>query len=152
VAWITSERRGLATWNILKELGACRDHRNSSKGQTGEFGLRGCDGSANLRGSAKSCTIQVAGQRIDDPIGKETDSTPAIGYPFRENKLLARKHPFTALFAYNDISRDRFRSGAIKRTRDCGVPEDISVVRVLTINSLARRMPIQGLTTVAATA
>src|SRR5262249_39629961 len=32
-----------------------------------------------------------------------TDSTPGIGYPFAK-QLLARKRPFTALFAYNDIS------------------------------------------------
>src|SRR5216684_2260407 len=31
------------------------------------------------------------------------DSTPAIGYPAAK-QLLARKQPFTALFAYNDIS------------------------------------------------
>src|SRR5262249_12837903 len=31
------------------------------------------------------------------------DATPQLGYPFAK-KLLARKVPFTALFAYNDIS------------------------------------------------
>src|SRR6059036_2549197 len=31
------------------------------------------------------------------------DSTPGIGYPFAK-RLLARKQPFTALFAYNDIA------------------------------------------------
>src|SRR5260370_14304463 len=52
-----------------------------------------------------------------------TDSTPAIGYPFAK-QLLARKHPFTALFAYNDI----YAIGSIWALKETGlrVPEDIS--------------------------
>src|SRR5712672_375139 len=54
-----------------------------------------------------------------------TDSTPAIGYPFAK-QLLERKHAFTALFAYNDISAIgsiwAFREAAVR------VPEDISIV------------------------
>jgi LacI family transcriptional regulator len=54
-----------------------------------------------------------------------TDSTPGIGYPVGK-KLLARRIPFTALFAYNDISA----IGSIWALREAGfrVPEDISVV------------------------
>ncbi|PYT68529.1 MAG: LacI family transcriptional regulator [Acidobacteria bacterium] len=54
-----------------------------------------------------------------------TDSTPGIGYPFAK-ELLARKHPFTALFAYNDISA----IGSLWAIHEAGlrVPEDISVV------------------------
>jgi len=54
-----------------------------------------------------------------------TDSTPAIGYPFAK-QLLARKKPFTALFAYNDISA----IGSLWAFHEAGlrVPEDISVV------------------------
>src|SRR5437660_6662985 len=54
-----------------------------------------------------------------------TDSTPAIGYPFAM-QLLARKQPFTALFAYNDISA----IGSLWAFHEAGlrVPEDISVV------------------------
>jgi len=54
-----------------------------------------------------------------------TDSTPAVGYPVGK-QLLARKRPFTALFAYNDITA----IGAIWAFREAGlrVPEDISVV------------------------
>jgi LacI family transcriptional regulator len=54
-----------------------------------------------------------------------TDSTPGIGYPFAK-QLLARKRPFTALFAYNDISA----IGSIWAIKEAGlrVPEDISVV------------------------
>jgi len=54
-----------------------------------------------------------------------TDSTPVIGYPVGK-QLLARKKPFTAVFAYNDISA----IGAIWAFREAGlrVPGDVSVV------------------------
>jgi LacI family transcriptional regulator len=54
-----------------------------------------------------------------------TDSTPGIGYPAGK-ELLSRRKPFTALFAYNDISA----IGSIWAFREAGfrVPEDISVV------------------------
>src|SRR5947209_8358945 len=60
-------------------------------------------------------TVQIEG----------TDSTPAIGYPVGK-QLLARKKPFTAVFAYNDISA----IGAIWAFREAGlrVPGDVSVV------------------------
>jgi DNA-binding LacI/PurR family transcriptional regulator len=53
------------------------------------------------------------------------DSTPELGYPYGK-ALLARKRPFTALFAYNDISA----IGAMRAFQEAGlrVPEDISVV------------------------
>src|SRR5262249_21785542 len=53
------------------------------------------------------------------------DSTPELGYPFGK-ELLARKVPFTALFAYNDISG----IGAMRAFLEAGlrVPEDVSVV------------------------
>ena len=51
--------------------------------------------------------------------------TPESGYPAAK-QLLARKHPFTALFAYNDLSA----IGAIGAFREAGlsVPDDISVI------------------------
>jgi len=54
-----------------------------------------------------------------------TVSTPYLGYPFAK-QLLARKHPFTALFAYNDVSA----LGALWAFREAGlrVPADVSVV------------------------
>ena len=72
-----------------------------------------------------------------------TDSTPAIGYPFAM-QLLARKQPFTALFAYNDISA----IGSIWAFREEGlrVPQDISVVGFDDIPGAAFTNP--GLTTV----
>ena len=53
------------------------------------------------------------------------DATPQLGYPFAK-KLLARERPFTALFAYNDISA----IGSILALQEAGlrVPEDVSVV------------------------
>jgi LacI family transcriptional regulator len=71
------------------------------------------------------------------------DSTPAIGYPFAK-QLLARKHRFTALFAYNDISA----IGSIWAIKEAGlrVPEDISVVGFDDIPGAAYANP--GLTTV----
>ena len=54
-----------------------------------------------------------------------TDSTPSLGYPVGK-ELLARRVPFTALFAYNDISA----IGCMWAFREAGlqVPEDVSVV------------------------
>jgi DNA-binding LacI/PurR family transcriptional regulator len=71
------------------------------------------------------------------------DSTPAIGYPAAK-QLLARKKPFTALFAYNDISA----IGSIWAFREAGlrVPEDISIVGFDDIPGAAFANP--GLTTV----
>src|ERR1700691_3952413 len=53
------------------------------------------------------------------------DPTPNLGYPFAK-QLLARKQPFTALFAYNDISA----IGSIRAFLEAGlrVPNDVSVV------------------------
>src|SRR5437867_11329885 len=78
-------------------------------------------------------TIQVEG----------FDSTPGIGYSFTK-RLLARKQPFTALFAYNDIAA----IGAIWAVREAGlrVPEDVSIVGFDDVAGAAYANP--GLTTV----
>ena len=78
-------------------------------------------------------TVQID---IDDP-------TPQLGYPFAK-KLLERKVPFTALFAYNDISA----LGAIRAFQEAGlsVPRDISVVGFDDIQGAAYNTP--SLTTV----
>jgi len=54
-----------------------------------------------------------------------TDSTPELGYPYGK-ALIERKVPFTALFAYNDISA----IGAMRAFQEAGlrVPEDVSVI------------------------
>lgn len=78
-------------------------------------------------------TIQIEG----------TDSTPAVGYPVGK-ELLTRERPFTAVFAYNDISA----IGAIWAFREAGlrVPQDVSVVGFDDIPGAAFANP--GLTTV----
>jgi len=72
-----------------------------------------------------------------------TDSTPSLGYPFAK-QLLERQEPFTALFAYNDISA----IGAIWAFHEAGVrvPEDVSVVGFDDVPSAAFNSP--ALTTV----
>lgn len=107
-----------------------------------------CDVAAELRIPLKpELTVQLEG---DDP-------TPQLGYPFAK-QLLARRKPFTALFAYNDISA----IGSIRAFQEAGlrVPEDISVVgfddiqiAVHTIPSLTTvRQPLQKMGELAARA
>ncbi len=91
-------------------------------------------------------TSQELGVRIQPELTVQiegTDSTPAIGYPVGK-QLLARKRPFTAVFAYNDISA----IGAIWAFREAGlrVPQDVSVVGFDDIPGAAFANP--GLTTV----
>ncbi|HET6178881.1 MAG TPA: LacI family DNA-binding transcriptional regulator [Candidatus Sulfotelmatobacter sp.] len=71
------------------------------------------------------------------------DPTPMLGYPYAK-QLLARKKPFTALFAYNDISA----IGAIRAVQEVGlrVPQDISVMGFDDIQGAAFYTP--SLTTV----
>jgi DNA-binding LacI/PurR family transcriptional regulator len=65
---------------------------------------------------------------------KGDDPTPNLGYPFAK-QLLERKQPFTALFAYNDISA----IGSVCAFQEAGlrVPDDISVVGFDDIQSAA---------------
>jgi LacI family transcriptional regulator len=65
---------------------------------------------------------------------KGDDPTPNLGYPFAK-QLLERKQPFTALFAYNDISA----IGSICALQEAGlrIPDDISVVGFDDIQSAA---------------
>ncbi len=71
------------------------------------------------------------------------DPTPMLGYPFTR-QLLTRGKPFTALFAYNDISA----IGAIRALQEKGlrVPEDVSVLGFDDIPGAAFHSP--SLTTV----
>jgi DNA-binding LacI/PurR family transcriptional regulator len=70
-------------------------------------------------------------------------SSPELGYPYAKT-LLARSKPFTALFAYNDLSA----IGAIRALNEAGlkVPDDVSVVGFDDIESAAFNNP--ALTTV----
>ncbi len=71
------------------------------------------------------------------------DSTPSLGYPYGK-ELIARKRPFTALLAYNDISA----IGAMRAFHEAGfqVPGDISVIGFDDIPAAAFHYP--SLTTV----
>jgi LacI family transcriptional regulator len=66
------------------------------------------------------------------------DPTPNLGYPFAK-QLLARKQPFTALFAFNDISA----IGSIRAFLEAGlrVPDDLSVVGFDDIQNSAYMSP-----------
>lgn len=99
------------------------DRWNAIREVAGELGVR----------MRTELIIQLEG---DDP-------TPRLGYPFAK-KLLARTRPFTALFAYNDISA----VGSIRAFQESGlrVPEDVSVVGVDDIQLAENNNP--GLTTV----
>ena len=121
----------------LKELG--HEEIAFIKGQT-------ISSDSGVRWSAICEVARELGIRIRPELTVQlegTDSSPAIGYPFAK-QLLARKHPFTALFAYNDISA----IGSIWALREEGlrVPEDISVVGFDDIPGAAYANP--GLTTV----
>jgi DNA-binding LacI/PurR family transcriptional regulator len=92
--------------------------------------MKGSDVSADSEDRWKA--IREVAEELGIPIRAELvvqlegdDSTPRLGYPFAK-ELLARKRPFTALFAYNDISA----IGSIRAFQDAGlrVPEDVSVV------------------------
>ncbi len=80
---------------------------------------------------------RLTGQLVGD------SSSPQLGYGVTQ-ELLAAREPFTALFAFNDISA----IGAIRALREAGwrVPEDVSVVGFDDIQSAAFQNP--SLTTV----
>jgi DNA-binding LacI/PurR family transcriptional regulator len=86
------------------------------------------------------------GIAIHDSLTIQLDSdspSPEVGYAVT-HKLLDRREPFTALFAFNDISA----IGAIQALRESGkrVPEDVSVIGFDDIQSAAFQNP--ALTTV----
>jgi DNA-binding LacI/PurR family transcriptional regulator len=72
---------------------------------------------------AKELDVEINPQLVVQMEGR--DSTPDLGYVFGK-QLLERRVPFTALFAFNDISA----IGAMGVFQEAGlrVPEDVSVV------------------------
>jgi DNA-binding LacI/PurR family transcriptional regulator len=94
---------------------------------------------AFLRGLPKSSDSAARWEAIEDVAQKfgiqirpelvlqieGTESTPELGYPYGK-ALMDRKIPFTALFAYNDISA----LGAMRAFQEAGlrVPEDVSII------------------------
>jgi DNA-binding LacI/PurR family transcriptional regulator len=128
------------------------DHRRAA-----ELGLRhlkelGHERIAFLRGQTKSAdsatrweAIQEVAREFDIRIRPELvlqlegmESTPELGYPYGK-ALIARNVPFTALFAYNDISA----IGAMRAFQEAGlrIPEDISVVGFDDISIAAFSIP-----------
>ncbi|HEY6945986.1 MAG TPA: LacI family DNA-binding transcriptional regulator [Candidatus Acidoferrum sp.] len=89
---------------------------------------------------------QALGVKVNDRLVGQLEgesSSPELGYQVTK-KLLASEQPFTALFAFNDISA----IGAIQALREAGqrIPEDVSVVGFDDIQSAAFQNP--ALTTV----
>lgn len=110
--------------------------------------LRGHPESADSapRWAAVSRVARQMGLELDPALViqiESRDSTPNLGYPYGK-MLVERKQPFTALFAYNDISA----IGAIRAFEESGleVPRDISVVGFDDIPAAAFHHP--SLTTV----
>ena len=101
---------------------------------------------ARVRWKAVEEVAQARGIVIDPELVIQidsTDSTPNLGYPFAK-RLMEKKRPFTALFAYNDISA----IGAIRAFQEGGlrVPQDVSVVGFDDIPAAAFHYP--SLTTI----
>ena len=94
-----------------------------------------------IQGAATARGIQLPEVLVTQLSGD--DPSPQMGYETTK-ELLSRKVPFTALFAYNDISA----VGAIRAIKETGmrVPEDISVVGFDDIREAAFHLP--SLTTV----
>jgi len=95
----------------------------------------------SVRAAAAELGIEIKDQLVVQLVGES--SSPELGYQVTQ-KLLASGEPFTALFAFNDIST----IGAIQALREAGrrLPEDVSVVGFDDIQSAAFQNP--GLTTV----
>jgi LacI family transcriptional regulator len=115
------------------------DHRRAAELALRHLKQLGHVDIAFLRGQDKSSDSATRWQAIEE-VAREfdirirpelvvqlegVDSTPELGYPYGKS-LLERKIPFTALFAYNDISA----IGAMRAFQEAGlnVPQDISVV------------------------
>lgn len=101
---------------------------------------------AKDRWEAIMCVASRIGIAIDPDLTVQIDAddpTPRLGYPFAQ-QLLSRQKPFTALFAYNDISA----IGAIRAFQEKGlrIPQDISVMGFDDIPGAAFHSP--SLTTV----
>jgi len=95
----------------------------------------------SVRSAAEAHGIRINHRLVGQLEGES--SSPALGYEVAR-KLLASGEPFTALFAFNDISA----IGAIQALREAGrrIPEDVSVVGFDDIQSAAFQNP--ALTTV----
>lgn len=134
---LNHERAASLTLNYLVELG----HRQIAfiKGQifSSDTAVRW----TSIRLAARRLGISILPGLVSQLEGDSP--SPELGY-LAAQKLLAARKPFTALFAFNDISA----IGAIRALRGAGyrVPEDISVVGFDDVYSAAFHNP--ALTTV----
>ncbi|MGH9495407.1 MAG: LacI family DNA-binding transcriptional regulator [Candidatus Sulfotelmatobacter sp.] len=131
------ERAARVALTHLRQLG----HRQIAfiKGQ--EFSSDTAVRWANIQKVARELRLPISRALVAQLQGESP--TPQPGYQATK-KLLASRKPFTALFAFNDISA----MGAIRALREAGlrVPNDVSVVGFDDIQSAAYQNP--GLTTV----
>jgi LacI family transcriptional regulator len=95
----------------------------------------------SVRAAAESLGVPVKEKLVVQLEGES--SSPELGYQVTK-KLLGSGEPFSAIFAFNDISA----IGAIQALREGGrrIPDDVSVVGFDDIQSAAFQNP--GLTTV----
>jgi len=95
----------------------------------------------SVRNAAQALGVKINERLVGQLEGES--SSPELGYVVTK-KLLASREPFTALFAFNDISA----IGAIQALREGGrsIPQDVSVVGFDDIQSAAFQNP--ALTTV----
>src|SRR5207302_1673755 len=95
----------------------------------------------SVRAAAEALGVTIKDGLVGQLEGES--SSPELGYHVTK-KLIASGEPFTALFAFNDISA----IGAIQALREAGrrIPDDVSVVGFDDIQSAAFQNP--GLTTV----
>lgn len=131
------ERAAILALTHLKEFG--HQHIAFMKGNP-------ISSDSKERWDAICCVAGRIGLQIDPELTVQIDAddpTPMLGYPFTK-QLLARRKPFTALFAYNDISA----IGAIRALQEEGlrVPQDVSVIGFDDIPGAAFNTP--SLTTV----
>jgi LacI family transcriptional regulator len=133
------------------------DHRHAAELALKHLVELGHQKIAILRGHPKSAdshhrwnavqeVAQEMGLQLDPNLIIQIDSTdsgPSLGYPYGK-RLVESKRPFTALFAYNDISA----MGAVRAFQEAGlqVPRDVSVVGFDDIPGAAYHYP--SLTTV----
>ena len=99
-----------------------------------------------VRWKALRAAAQELGLTVDEALTVQLESespTPQPGYELT-SKLLKSGRPFSALFAFNDISA----LGAIRALREAGrrIPQDVSVIGFDDIQSAAYQNP--GLTTI----
>ena len=99
-----------------------------------------------VRWKALRAAAQELGLTVDEALTVQLESespTPQPGYELT-SKLLKSGRPFSALFAFNDISA----LGAVRALREAGrrIPQDVSVIGFDDIQSAAYQNP--GLTTI----